>query len=182
MRELVPFIGHLQERPYGQSVPFIDEAAHKLEADGALMLRPWCRVCNDLVWRCQWTKDGADWLLRASCHGETTICSVSHLWPIYERRVELFCQSHPRMEDAPIWWVGQQGEELQPSKAYIDHAIKRSGAYSGPFAEWLRKSGNVLISCAFLFTLCSTLGLIYLLYKYLVFAPGGITASDQERT
>jgi hypothetical protein len=140
MRPVVPFLGQLEFHEPDPASAFIEQAQRRLEESGVLLPRPWCRLCHAPVETWTWLRDNDDWILRARCHGEQMSCSVSHLWPIHQTRLELFCENEPRMHEQSIWWVNWDGSEIQASKAYIQHAVSRGGIGLSPFGFWIRKN------------------------------------------
>jgi hypothetical protein len=128
--------GELYVRPYSLELPGWSAGP-----------QPWCRICKRGVQKWVWDHyaDGF-WGVAAMCHGKW--CGgllPAHLSP-WAIRLEVFCYNEPHLEEAPLWFVTFAGDELQPSAAYITHAIAEAGLMSGTFGEFVRKWGFMLMS------------------------------------
>jgi hypothetical protein len=106
--------------------------------------QPWCRVCHCGV--LHWTWDhyaGGFWGVTAHCHGDVCGGLLPIMADHWGGRVEVFCDSEPRLPEFPLWFVSFSGEELQPPQNYLQAAIKSGREL--PVLVWIRKHVNFII-------------------------------------
>jgi len=99
--------------------------------------RPWCRHCRApaAVWA--WRREQDVWWFRVECHGALQTGWLPQHLPRDAYRLEVFCAEPPHMRLQEIWFVADDGGELQAAPDVLS-----GGVFSGPVMQWCRRNAT----------------------------------------